>query len=307
MSPEDRVNVLADAWAMVKAAQAAPASYLALLAELDTGDRRAVWDQVISALSSLDRVARDRPERPALQAYARALLRPVLDHIGWDGKAAGEDDETTLLRTSLINLLGEFGDADVIAEAKRRFVSFLQDPAAVPPALRDPVTHVAGLTADRETYDALLALARKTTATNERLRYYYAAAAARDGALARETLALTLTGEPPVTIVNGMINTVAWSGEQPDLAWDFVQNNLDALVARQGPDFKDLFVPNFMTNFSDAAHADELAHFAPAQATSGGRVMTARALETIAISADLGTRVLPSIAAWIADHPAARP
>jgi len=107
--------------------------------------------------------------------------------------------------------------------------------------------------------------------------------------------------------VNGMINTVAWSGEQPDLAWDFVQNNLDALVARQGPDFKDLFIPNFMTNFSDAAHADALTHFAPAQATSGGRVMTARALETIAISADLRTRVLPSIVAWIADHPAGRP
>jgi aminopeptidase N len=307
MSAEDRVNVLADNWAMVRAGQAAPASYLALVSELDAGDRRAVWDQVISAFSSLDRVALDRPERPALQAYARALLQPVLDHIGWDGTAAGEDDETTLLRTSLINLLGELGDADVIAETKRRFASFLQDPASLPPALRDPVTHVAGLTADRETYDALLGLARKTTATNERLRYYYAAAAARDGALARQTLALTLTGEPPVTIVNGMINTVAWSGEQPDLAWSFVQNNLDALVAKQGPDFKDLFVPNFMTNFSDTAHADELAHFMPAQATSGGRVMTARALETIAISADLKIRVLPSIAAWIADHPAARP
>src|SRR5262249_14242476 len=160
-----------------------------------------------------------------------------------------EDDEATLLRTSLINLLGELGDADVIAEAKRRFASFLQDPASLALALRDPVSHVAGLTADRDTYDALLGLARKTTATNERLRYYYAAATARDPALARETLALMLTGEPPITIVDGMINTVAGAGEQPGLAWDFIQKNLDALVAKQGPDFKDLFIPNFMTNF----------------------------------------------------------
>jgi triacylglycerol lipase len=35
------------------------------------------------------------------------------------------------------------------------------------------------------------------------------------------------------------------------------------------------------------AHAAELAAFAPAQSTAGGRVMVARALETIAISADL--------------------
>ena len=57
-----------------------------------------------------------------------------------------------------------------------------------------------------------------------------------------------------------------------------------------------------MTNFSDEAHAAELAHFAPAQATSGGRVMTARALETIAISADLKARALPAIDAWIREH-----
>jgi hypothetical protein len=62
-----------------------------------------------------------------------------------------------------------------------------------------------------------------------------------------------------------------------------------------------------MTNFSDDAHATELAHFAPALATSGGRVMTARALETIAISADLKTRALPAIDALINTRDGKRP
>lgn len=97
-------------------------------------------------------------------------------------------------------------------------------------------------------------------------------------------------------------NTVASSGEQRDLAWDFVQKNFDALAAKLGPSFGDMFVANFMTNFNDEAHAAELAHFAPAQATSGGRVMTARALETMAIAADLNARMLPAIDAWIRDH-----
>jgi aminopeptidase N len=165
--------------------------------------------------------------------------------------------------------------------------------------LRDSVTHLVGVTADRAAYDTLLALARKSTVTNERLRYYYAAASARDATLARATLALTLTDEVPGTIVTGMIGAVAGSGEQPDLAWDFVQKNFDALLARQGPAFRDQFVANLMTNFSDAAHAAELAAFAPVQATSGGRVMTARAMETIAIAADLKARALPAVDAWI--------
>lgn len=306
MTPEDRLNVVADSWAMVQAGRAEPPSYLALIGQISSNDHRAVWDQVIGSLTRLDRLARDRAERPALQIYGRAKLRPVFDRLGWDGNGSGDNDDA-LLRSSLISALGEFGDGELLAEARRRFAGFLQNPQSLPSALRDSVTHLVGIGADRASYDTLLGLARKTTATNERLRYYYAAASARDPALARATLALTLTDELPSTIVGGVINAVASSGEQPDLAWDFVQKNFDALAAKQGPQFRDAFIPNFMTNFSDDAHAAELARFAPAQATSGGRVMTARALETIAVSADLKTRALPAVDAWIREQNGTRP
>jgi aminopeptidase N len=302
MTPEDRVNFLADDWAMVQAGRAEPSSWPALVDALAVNDHRAVWDQVINTLSALDRLARERAEQPALEAYARAKLRPVLDRLGWDGSGAGDDDDT-LLRSSLIWTLGDLRDPDTVTEARRRFASFLKDPKSLSPALREAVSHVVGVSASREDYDALLSLARKSTATNERLRYYYAAASARDAALARDTLALTLTKELPSAIVNGLINEVALSGWRRELAWDFVRNNLDALTARQGPDFPHEFVPNFMSNFSDEAHADELSHFAPALETTGGRVMTERALEAIAISVDLKARALPAIAAWIGAHP----
>lgn len=297
MQAEDRLNLLTDSWALVQAGRAMPSSYLALLEMLDIGDHRAVWNQVISTLAGLDRLSRDRAERPVIQAYARAKLRSVFDRIGWDGGA--DDDDTALLRAGLISTLGDLDDAAIVAEAKRRFTAFLDDPNALPTALRDAVTHVVGVTADRKTYDRLLALARKSTVTNERLRYYFAAASARDVELARSTLALTLTGELPDTIVPGMIGAVASAGEQPQLAWDFIKTNFDPLLAKQGPNFRDLFVPNFMTNFNDRVHAAELAAFAPSQSTSGGRLMVARSLETIAISTDLADRVLPASAAWI--------
>jgi aminopeptidase N len=298
MAVEDRLNFIADSWALVQAGRAEPPSYLALIDHIGNDDQRAVWDQVIGSLTRLNRLALDRAERPALQAYARARLRPVFDRLGWDAGGSGDDDDT-LLRASLVRALGDLGDGDIIAEAKRRFAGFLQDPQSLPTALRDAVTHLVGISADRASHYTLLTLARRSTATSERLRYYYAAASARDPTLARATLALTLTDELPSTIVGGLINNVAAVGEQPDLAWDFVRENYQALAARLGPQFRDAFVANFMTNFSDDAHAAELAHFAPAQATSGGRVMTARALETIAISADLKTRALPAIDAWI--------
>jgi aminopeptidase N len=212
-----------------------------------------------------------------------------------------------LLRGRLIQALGDLGDGDIIAEARRRFAGFVQNPQSLPAALRDAVTHVVGIAADRASYDTLLALARKSTVTTDRVRYYYAAASAQDATLARATLALTLTDELPSTILDRVINTVASSGEQPELAWDFVQNNLDALSAKQGPSFRDTFVPALMSNFSDEAHAAELAHFGPALATSGGRVMVARSLETVAIAADLKARALPAFDAWIKTYTGGRP
>ena len=306
MTVEDRLNFIADDWALVQAGRAEPSSYLALIETIAVDDHRAVWDQVIGSLTRLDRLALERPERPALQAYGREKLRPLFDRLGWNGSGSGDDDDT-LLRSSVIRALGEFGDADILAEARRRFTGFLHDPQTLPNALRDVVTQLVGIHADRAGYDTLLALARRSTVTNERLRYYFAAASARGPALARATLALTVTNELPDTIIGSIINTVAWSGEQPDLAWDFVKANVDALAARLGPAFGDAFVANFMTNFSDDAHAAELAQFAPAQATSGGRVMTARALETIALSSDLKNRALPSIDGWIREHGSRRP
>ena len=298
MSAADRVNLLADSWALVEAGRAEPAAYLQLVEEIGSDDSRAVWEQVIRTFSRLDHLAHGRPERAALQGYARAKLRPVLDRLGWDA-ARRDADDRALLRARLIRVLGELGDREVLAEARRRFEAFRRDPAALEPALRDVVTHLVGLAADRATYDALIALARATTSTTERVRYFSAAAGARDPALAGATLALTLTDELPASLAASVINTVAASGEQAELAWAFMQQNFAALAARQGPLFRTTFVSNFMTNFSDAARADELASFAPVQATSGGKIVAARAQEAIMIAADVKARVLPAVDDWI--------
>ena len=92
---------------------------------------------------------------------------------------------------------------------------------------------------------------------------------------------------------------MASSGEQPALAWDFVRANFDALASKQSPFFRNTFVSNFMTNFSDAERAAELAAFAPAHATSGGRIIATRAEETILIAAAFKARALPAIADWL--------
>ena len=50
---------------------------------------RAVWEQALRIVDRLDYLARGRPERAAIQAHARARLRPVFDRLGWTACVIG--------------------------------------------------------------------------------------------------------------------------------------------------------------------------------------------------------------------------
>jgi aminopeptidase N len=298
LAPVDRTNLIGDTWALVEAGRAEPARFFELADGLTADNNRAVTEQIIRALTRIDHLQWGRPARAAFQAYARGALRPVFDRIGWDA-APGEPADHTLLRVRLIGVLGTFGDDAIVVEARRRFAAFVKDPAALPTDLRGPVTGLVGRYADRATYDTLLALGRNTTSTDERVRYYSAAAGARDPTLAKETLAIALTDELPTSMVGTLISQVASQGEHRDLAWSFLKDNLAALSAKQGPAFQNAFPANLMTNFTDAAHATELANFAPSHATSGGRRVAARAYERIMTDADFSAQQLPAIDEWV--------
>ncbi len=301
LAPADRANFIGDTWALVEAGRVAPAEGLDLLERVRGDHNRAVADQVIRILTRVDHVLWNRPERAAFRTYGRAVLRPLFDRIGWDA-APSEPTDNALLRTRLISLLGTFGDEAIVTEAKRRFAAFVQDPGSLSTALREPVTSLAGRYADRGTYDTLLTLARSTTSTDERVRYYVAAAAARDPALASATLAMTLGDELPTTLIGRVISTVASQGEQRDLAWNFVKANFSALAGKQGPFFQDTFPAGLLSSFTDAAHAQELADFAPAHKTSGGRTVASRAYERIMTNADFTAQQLPAVDAWVKER-----
>jgi aminopeptidase N len=298
LPPADRANLLGDTWALVEAGRTAPAAFFDLVERLIGDDNRAVTDQIIRALARIDHLQWGRPERTAFQAYGRAVLRPVFDRIGWDA-APSEPSDQALLRARLIGVLGSSGDEAIIAEAKRRFAGFVKDPTSLPTALRGTVTGLVGRYADRAIYDTLLGLARKTNNTDERVRYYSAAASARDPAFAEETLAIALTDELPTSLVGTLISQVASQGEQRDLAWNFVKANFAALAAKQGPSFQNNFPAGLMTNFTDAAHAQELENFAPAHSTSGGRIVAARSYERIMTDADFSAQQLPAVNEWV--------
>jgi len=301
MTAADRINLLKDAWLLVETLRETPAAYFVLADQLAGDDHRRVIDQLVDSITRVHKLERGRPGRTAFQGYARALLRPIFERVGWQAPD-GEPAERARTRTRLLGALGDLGDDAVIAEAKRRFEAFLQDPASLPSALREPVLHLVGREADRATYEALHELGRKSKILAERTLYYSALARALDPALARETLAIALTDEIPNDMARRLIYSVASQGEHADLAVEFVKRHFETLADKLGSSFRATSMSTLMANFSDPARAEELKQFVPAYETSDGRTEAERTRERILADAEFVARQIPAVDEWVRQH-----
>ena len=297
MQPEDRVNLLADNWALLEAGRLIPADYFRLVAAGSRDRNRAVWREVISAFAQVDRLELGRAGRVGFRAYARSVLRPAFDRVGWDA-AANEPEDVTILRSALISALGELNDPQIAAESRRRFAVFLENPASLDVNLRDALVGVVGRNADQRIYDELGKLARTAGNGREQMRYYSAMARASDPKLIEQTLQLTLTDELAPERASELILIVAM-GEHPELALRFATANFNTLATKHGPEFRYFFMSRLMSNFAEPSYAKQLANFAPAQETSGGRIEALRAEARIMESASFLEHQLPEIDRWI--------
>jgi aminopeptidase N len=296
--PADRVNLLGDVWAMAKAGREAPDKFLDLTRQLNGETELAVWAQVLSSLLEIDDLERGSPDQSSYRAYARGLLAPVLERVGWNEKPDDTPD-VVLLRGSLIRTLGHFGDPAVVAEAKKRFASFLADPASLPPSLQDSVVTVVGYSADKKTYDALRRLGRDASSTETRLRYYFALAGAQDPALIAETVDIAGTDEISAGRVNRYIAAAAGASDNPELVWKLFLPKRKAVVDRLTPMQASGLLPGIARASFDPAIAAELRKLPDSNVSSGAKHDAANAAEEISFKSDFRARLLPSVSNWL--------
>jgi aminopeptidase N len=299
LEPADRANVLGDEFALFVAGRAKLTDYFGLLAGLKTERNIAVWEETLPHLRRLDDALAGSPQRAEFDAFAVSLIRPAFARLGWDEKP-GESFLDSLLRPQLILALGWYGDADVVAESARRFKAFVKQPDSLPAALRDPVMTIAGHHADQETYDTLKKLGIKATSSEEKLRYFFAMAAATNPALIRQTVAFGATGEVP----NGrlaylLLRASSYSGS-PDLLFKLVQPHEDELDKFSPPGG---IAPGVLvaaaSGSSNPATAQALLADKSSSASTGAHIWALRAADMIETSADLRGRTQEALASWL--------
>jgi aminopeptidase N len=297
LAEADRLNALNDVWAMVEAGRANAAEYLDLAGALSEDRSPTVVAQIAGVLDAIDGLQRGAANRAGYRAWASDFLRPHLARLGWDAKA-GESPLDAELRAGLIRTLGAFGCEDIVQEARARFSTYLATPASLSGDLRGPVFSIVGRGADAATWKQLHERARAEDSFEQKRALYAALGTTRDPALAAQTLALSLTDELIAHDAARLVTRVAHEGEQPELAWNFARQHLDALLAKLPSIAANDYVPRLFEGFGDAARADELEAFALKNLPAGVAPAVAKSADNIRFRADFKARVLPQIDAW---------
>ena len=298
MGVEDRVNLLSDAWALVQANRASVSRYFGLVDKLPSSTELAEREQIINVLDFINRLLIGHPEREKFQAYARSILRPTFDALGWDLKD-GEPATAGNLRASLINALGDLNDQEIVASCRERFKKYLSNPQSLQPDLRPPILAVVGRYADEATWNQLHELGLKTTSTEEKQNYYDALAGAIDSTLVKKTLPIALTDELPTSRAVFLVSKVARESDHPEIAWDFAKANMKALLAKTDALGANRYAPSLFTFFSDDSRSDELKVYAKLNLPAESATDVAKAVDEIQFRSEFKKRLANQLSAWI--------
>jgi aminopeptidase N len=190
LAPAERMALLSDEWALVRAGIHDVGSYLDLASGFKTERTAAVMQTLVSTLANIGADMTTAETRRPYGEWMSALLSAVLNEIGWTAKP-GEPDDTRALRASIVRALGVSArDPKALAKARELVEQELEKPGSSDPTLLNTVVELAALGGDAALYEKYLARSRAAKDPEERYLYLYALASFGDPALVRRTMEL---------------------------------------------------------------------------------------------------------------------
>jgi puromycin-sensitive aminopeptidase len=271
-SAADRVGLIMDGYALVKANQKmTPEALIQLLASYKNESDSVVWQGLADALGGLENVlSEDETIYPAFVKFARGLVLPLLDKIGWESKPK-DAHLTSILRGTMISLLSAFcsNDDAVKEEAQKRVTAFLENPdenlKGLPTDIKVPVFKIYLKTGGKKEYDDIKGYFYTAKDNSERKHVLNTLGATKDAKLKLAILDWTTSGEIKLQDFFYAIGSVGRSGKVGrEITWEYFQEHhkrLSDMVAQASPSLMDAVIVMCAGGFCSEERADEIDAF----------------------------------------------
>ena len=301
LAPAERIMLLADIWATMRAGRTDIGDYLTLAEGMQSDRNRAVVQYLLAQVDYAGVYLVDDSDRPAYQLWVRHLLEPLAHDLGFTPKASENDDQKNL-RAAVLHTLGITGaDPEVLAEARKQARQALQDPASVSPELVPVFFGLAARTGGTEFYDGIMAKAKSAEIPENYYLYLATLSQFSDPKLLRRTLDYAISGQVRSQDVKGVIGRVMQNPDGRDVAWEFVRSHWPD-ISRAGGPFRSGDIIGSAGSFCDAEQENQVREFFSTHPTQTSDRLLKQTLERIDYCVDLKSREEDALSAWLGEH-----
>jgi len=298
LTPEERISLLGDQWALTRAGNSTVASYLDLVHEVRADESPSVISSVASGLGSISsRIAADKEERSQLSAWIRTQFAPSLQAIG--DPSQNDTPARRELRAELLSLVGGLGnDPDTIAQAKAITTRSLADPASADPTLFVSALEIAARSGDETLFTQLKKASVEAPNPQQRESALRALSLFRDPAIEKQALDYAVSGEVRNQDSASFLARELRDIDTRDFAWQYIQDNWSK-VAAQLTTFSGAYIVGATGSFCSADKLAEVDRFFAGHKVAASEHTLARAKDQINDCIALRAAQQPSLKSWL--------
>ncbi|MDQ3347107.1 MAG: M1 family metallopeptidase [Acidobacteriota bacterium] len=302
LQPAERISLLADEWALVRAGRHDIEAFMDLAAGFKGERNASVVSRLVAALRAIGDNVSASASRPAYNTWVAALLGPSLQELGWS-PAASEDSETRTLRASLISILGEVAaDGEVVAKSRSLVLQELAAPGTTDATMLNAAVQVAARHGDAALYERYLQRTRAATTPEEHDRYMYALAGFSDPALVERTMVHALGPQVRSQDAQLLLGALVDNPDARKPAWRLMRERW-AEVQKKGGGFAGAgHVIGALGSLCDIASLQEVRQFFRKNKVPTAARTLQQSLERIEQCSTLAATQAAGLAAWLGSH-----
>jgi hypothetical protein len=310
LRPAERVALVSDAWALVRAGEATIEAFLELVASLRHETDHVVLDELVGKLSVIEHRFLADEDRENFGAFLAELFGAQAAGLGWaPPSGASEDDEVRLRRAVLLRALVLLArEPGAVAEAANRLppseVGTARDRsgagAKLDPNLLDIVVTAAARSADEARFDELRTRARGDADPAAKRRYLHALARVESPALTARAVELALGPEVPMQDFSSYLGVLLGNRATREAAFRLIGERWTETRAKADSPMILRRLVESMATLPERRHLDEVRTFLATHPIDGAKQATAQTLERMQMDADLRDRILGPVGAWLA-------
>ncbi len=297
--PAERIGLLGDRWALMRAGEGTVGEFLDLALALKQDPDPTVTESVLGRISAIgDRIASDE-DRGRLNAVMRREFGPVYAAMG--GPRRREPEDHAEVREALFEGLGDAGDPQVLAEARRLTEQLFSGQKADDPNIIDAAVALTAAKGDATMYDRLVGVVHDTKDPDFRDAALRALTWFQTPELTQRTLEFAVSDDVRSQDSWGLIALLLERRETQEQAWKFVREHWSQ-IEHKATAGSGAHIVEAAGSFCSVEKRDEVASFFAAHKVDSAERTLAKALEKIDDCTQLRAAQEPELHAWLTAH-----